>query len=383
MDSSIKSVAAARSPDMEPLYGAAVADEPAVATSARKEPTLGEPAPKAKIEPSPELDIETIQSVIALTRRVATQNYEAHLEAARQAKSPEELEAAIAAAARAFEASNNMRAAQNYFNSAEGDVQLGSLLFMQGKDKEAEKKFTSAGDHIRTAADKVDDFSKYVMQSRFMERAIAVVAKADDVKNLAVERVTGAYVGFEQSAVRTAEGFSRGLKSFSERMVEFGHKVAAAPKQIRDLAREKSVSMVEATATVVTGFLSRMKKAAQSVSNAVKQKVDAVDAKVEALDRRVDAKLEAIDARVTAGIDRVKEEAHHAWDTLEQHAQAAMKASRDLAERTKAGGQEAVLNGRAVVDTAVNIGRNLRAVLASEFVASKTKLKNAANTPKA
>lgn len=364
MDMPIRPISAPE-PELQNVLGAGPA--PAAATGGRIEPTLESQAPAKKAEQAADLDIETIHSVIALARRVAKQNYEEHLEAARTAKTREEFEAAVNAATKAFEANNSMRTAQNYFDNAEGNIQHGGLLFMQGKQQEAEKRFTTAGAAIRTAADKIDEFSAYVMQSPFMEKAIAFVAKADEVKNVAADKVTGAYVNFEQSAARTAEGFARGLKSFSERMVEFGHKVAAAPAQIRDLARDKAVSLVEATASVMSGFLSRVKKS-------VIARTDAIDAKVADIDRRIDRKMEAIDARVTQGIDRVKEDAHHAWNTIEQHAQAAMKASRDLAERAKAEGQEMALNGHAAVRTVGSIGKGIRAVLASQFVANKNDL---------
>jgi hypothetical protein len=298
----------------------------------RKEPNMGD-----------------IDEVLKLAREVADNDYLRHVEAAALAKTNDEREVAFQAIEKSMAASRALMQAQNYFNHSGESSKSATFDMLRGDQFAAEKGFDNSGREMQQAAERLRHFSDYVPKSKMMNAAVAFVAKKDDLITRTGMKVDGAFAAAEAKVDRTAESFSRGLRSFSDMMHTFGEKIKKAPEQIKDVALEKSISIAMATSVVATGIMSRFKQAFSAVKSSATDKIDKALVGVERYENELTAryyqavgnvkdhkeiatlfakgKIDDIQAAAIRGRDV-------AWDTMDRLGQASVKLGVEVKDRS-------------------------------------------------
>lgn len=207
----------------------------------RIEPSFDAPR-RDQIAPA---SFEQTESVLALNRRLAIQDYFRHVNAAADA-APADRKAAVARVAQAEKAARLADSAYQSLMSAEAEHRASTVSLLKGDLSAAARSAKTSGYHLDIVADKLDRFSEAAPRSRFFQSTMDAVIKVDQLAGR-----------IEASVTRTVDSFSAGLKTFAERVRALGATVARTPAVVANFAQTAKVSLEEATRTAATSMLRR------------------------------------------------------------------------------------------------------------------------------
>jgi hypothetical protein len=282
------------------------------------------------------VNYDSIYEVFSLARRLANENRQMHLDAAKDAKSQDEFETAIKAARVAFAEADSVAEGQKRFVASESSFHTGTLDMMSGKDDAAKASFAAAGEQLGDAAKQIDMFAEYMPRSKYMDVAIQNVARRDGMLETAEKGIHNAI----DNIALTVKGFATGLKVFAGQVAEFGQRAVQIPDQVQKIVKEKSVSVVEATSIATMSFLTRAKNAVQ---NAVQSTVKAVNGIVDGVVVGVQEKVKAANETVNNGLDYLEAQEiqarQRAWNTIEKCAQYAVDLKNEVKSEVKGAAQ--------------------------------------------
>lgn len=297
-----------------------------------------------------------IDDVLSLARELAEQDYAKHLQMMVNAKTSEEREVALKALDRSVTASKALSVAYENFGNSRETAKAGTSDMLHGREKSAQENFSLSGDQMQSAAKDLEVFTAYIPQSKSFALAMDFVAKKDEYARKIGPSIDGAIAGIEMKAARTVESFTLGLKSFASTMKEFGKTIASTPDRIKTVAKEKALTTVEATATVMAGLMSRTLRFFKSTKDSALEKIDSaidasialeekvigkIDKSVQAIDQKVDAGMDALRAHRKATVESIVEKADQAremtlrgrdvaWDTIDRLGQASIKLGSEI-----------------------------------------------------
>jgi hypothetical protein len=280
----------------EPVFEA-----PSVSECQPVRPAAAAPAQPPRVKPA---SFEQTSSVIELARRLAIQDYHRHVVAAAEATTPTQKAEAVARVVEAEKAARMADSALQSLVSAQAEQRSTAVNLLRGDSAAAQMSARNSGHHLDIVADKLERFGDIAPRSRFFQGTMNAVMKADEVAGR-----------IEAGAARTVESFSKGLKTFAQRVRELGATVARTPAVVADMAKTTRVSVETAVASAyasasssIAGFLSRtaakVESAKQSASESAWALVDdAADFATRAQDTIKGAASE-VDrhARATAGL---------------------------------------------------------------------------------
>ena len=252
-----------------------------------------------------------------------------------------DLGAAADARAATQQAKANVKKADTAFKQA-------VLQTLLGQEDKAAESFDTASAGVKEAADHLDAFADYVPSSKMFNKALAIVAKRDQVKTgfkNAFINADKAIAGMEDRAAEHAQSISSGFKSFAGRMRAFAKDIADTPARIKAFVKEKSMSVADATATATMGFISNAKdffrKTGEKFSSAVDTALDAQEAFRAKVSAKVGAGLDIAGSTLLHVIDKgdemYKRVSDSAFDTLQRTADSAEQHAKATASVVNAG----------------------------------------------
>jgi hypothetical protein len=304
-------------------------------------------------------NFQSIGDILALAREVAESDYALHLDALKKAPDSTARAESLDALKRSSQASEHASLALQYFLQSQNSFKQSTTEMLRGNTAEAEVTYERSGKQMQASAGEVKGFADYAPKSKLFNAALAFVSKRDQMIAKVGTSLDTAAAEVEATAARTGASFSRGLKAFADGMHEFGEKIKKVPEQIRTVAKERTISVVDATAEVAHGFLAR----ARSMLGAIRNGVDRVKAAtadtaynvldgVERFDNKVGEKLStgldtlrdhrdiataAVMGKIEMAQDVAIEARQAAWARLDQLASATV----DLTVQAKSGVMDA------------------------------------------
>lgn len=290
--------------------------EGAPSVAERLEPSFDAPR-REQIAPA---SFEQTESVLALNRRMAIQDYFRHVNFAADAV-PADRKAAIARVAQAEKAARLADSAYQSLMSAEAEHRASTVNLLKGDLSAAARSAKTSGYHLDIVADKLDRFSEAAPRSRFFQATMDAVIKVDLMTGRIEARVT-----------RTVDSFASGLRTFADRVRALSATVARTPAVVANLAQSAKVSLEEATRTAAMSMMRR-------VGGYLTRASDKVD---EATTRASDSAWAVIDDATDFSV-RMKDKVRDAADaakaaagTVERHALATAGLAGTLMSRVSA-----------------------------------------------
>jgi len=204
----------------------------------------------------PELDFDAIRKVVEVSRQLATADFLRHIEAARDAKTPEETQVAIDQLSASHKTTQLMDSAYKSLNSSEAHFRSTAVSLVKGENQNAINLALVSSDHLAEVAKSLDKFSVQAPQSKFFASTLDALNKVDK-----------AAAKLESNVAMKVGEFSTGLKAFATRVADFGLAVSKFPSTVANSAKSTGASMADAVISTGSKFMSGMRDLLHKVEN--------------------------------------------------------------------------------------------------------------------